>query len=65
MVGPQGMEEGEQGFPCAALNGLATVVAETEVDCLFSVEGVQYAVDGLGGERTVGGVSGNVCLVHL
>ena len=65
MVGSKGIEESKQGFPSSALNRLTAIVAEAEVDGFSPFEGIKNTVDGLGGKGTMGGVPGNVCLVHL
>ena len=65
VVGAQGIEEVEQGLPGTALDGLAAVVAEAEVDGLLHLHLIEDAVDGQGSEGTVGRVAGNVGLVHL
>src|ERR1043166_1410511 len=71
MVGMKTVEKRNQRGPCAFLNRLPAVVAETEVHGGLVAAGptvtrrIEHAVDGRGRERRVGGIAGNVRLVHL
>ena len=47
------------------MNGLAAVVAETEVNCARTIEAVEHAIDRFLRERCVFRTAGNVRLVHL
>ena len=67
VVGVEGVEEIEEGFPVALLDRLTAVVAEAKVDGALGlvVDGVEDEVHRSGGEGGVFGIAGNVGFVDL
>ena len=65
MIGAQRAEKANQHVPGAGLNRLAAVIAETEMDRLRSADGVEHAIDRVGGQRCVRRIAGHVRLVYL
>ena len=61
----QGVEELQEGLPLAGLDGLPSIISETEVHRSGTVEGIEDLVDGLGGERAVGRVAWNIGFIDL
>ena len=54
-----------QLFPPAALDRLATVIPETEVDGALNGDLIENRIDRPCGNRPIRGIAGNVRLVHL
>ncbi len=59
------VQEVDERPPLAALDGLASVVAETQVHGALAIERVEHAVDRCGRERRVVRIAGYISFVHL
>ena len=65
VIGTQIVQKGDQSGPFAFLDGLAAVVAKTEVHCFAAFHGIEHAIDACGGNRGIGRVSGDVRFIDL
>ena len=65
VVGMQGVEELEERLPLAGLDGLASIIPETEMHRSGTIEGVEDLVDGLGRKWSIGGITGNIGFIYL